>query len=78
VSLTDAIRARLEDGPATETELADHLDRSPSVMRNTLASMYFQGVVGCDTKRRFHLLTGEGLSNGVPVIRHLDGEDVFA
>lgn len=78
MSLPAAIAAQLEDGPATEAELADRLDRAPSVMRNTLASMYFQGVVGCDTKRRFHLLTGEGLSNGVPVIRHLDGNDVFA
>lgn len=79
MSVRHAIERQLAKGPQTVEQLAEATDRSEATIRNALSPMYFEeGTVGCDPRNRFHLLTGPGLSNGVPVIRHQNGEDIFA
>lgn len=79
MSLQDAILRCLVDGPATVEQASAATNFPVAEVRNCLAAMYFrEGSVGIDPQNRYHLLAGGRVPNGVPVLRHVQGSDVFA
>ena len=79
MSLLAAIRRCLDNGPATVEQVSEATNFPEAEVRNCLAGMYFrEGTVGIDHQNRYHLLSEVRVPNGVPVLRHVSGRDVFA
>lgn len=67
----DRILDALREQPCTADGLVERLDRPLSVVRNTLATMYFHDrVVGCDRRGRYYALDTIDRLNGVVVLMY--------